>query len=245
MYVVRDRHLIFHACVPVDERGEFLEFEVDGKKHKGKAMFDALNVVVRRALRHREQKDLDMLWYLWGGPLSPWFGKDKMATFESYFVADAEVKHETKNPYFKLIHEKDFCRKILKEFGITSDDGLIVNGHVPVKIEKGESPLKKSGMAVTIDGAFSEAYGDKGYTLVLEPERTFLAQHYHFASVDEAVTTGADIIPSTEEIRRFPKSRLLAETEKGPEIVQLIEVLEMLIQAYRHSDVRENIAIPK
>src|SRR4030095_11569912 len=108
--------------------------------------------------------------------------------------------HETKNPYFALIHEKDFCEKVLVEFGVDPERGLIVNGHVPVKIEKGESPLKRSGKAITIDGAFSEAYGDRGYTLVLEAGRTALAQHHHFESVEGAVEQGADIVPTVTDI---------------------------------------------
>jgi fructose-1,6-bisphosphatase-3 len=241
MYLVRDGHLIFHACVPVNESGEFLEFEVDGKMYKGKALFDALGNVIQRVIRHREQKDLDMLWYLWGGPLSPFFGKDKMATFETYFIDDAELQHEEKNPYFKLINNKDFCKKILSEFGVSSKDGLIVNGHVPVKIEKGESPLKDSGMAVTIDGAFSEAYGDKGFTLVLEANRTYLAQHYHFESVKDSITKGTDIVPTTKEIVKYDKTRLVSDTEMGDEIKKLILILDDLIKAYRSNIVREQL----
>ena len=110
------------------------------------------------------------MWYLWCGPLSPLFGKDRITTLENDLIADAATHVETKNPYFQLIHEVPFCDRILEEFGVDPKRGLIVNGHVPVKIEKGESPLKRSGKAITIDGAFSEAYGDHGFTLVLEPE---------------------------------------------------------------------------
>lgn len=239
MYLIRDNHLIFHACVPVDNQGEFLAMQVDGTEYKGRLLFDALERVLHRAVRHQDQPDLDILWYLWGGPRSPWFGKDKMTTFEGYFIEDTETHHESKNPYFTLIHEKDFCRKILNEFGITSNEGLIVNGHVPVKIEHGESPLKKSGLALTIDGAFSEAYGDKGYTLVLEANRTFIAQHHHFESVTDAITSGSDIVPSVQEIRKFTEPRLVRETEKGSEIAEYISLLELLIQAYRENLIRE------
>lgn len=239
MYLVRDSNLIFHACVPVDEKGEFLEFEVDGRLCKGKAMFDALNNVILRAMRHNEQKDLDMLWYLWGGPISPWFGKDKMSTFETYFLEDKSLHHETKNTYFKLIHDKAFCRKILQEFGVDPERGLIVNGHVPVKLEEGESPLKDSGMAVTIDGAFSEAYGDRGFTLVLEADKTFLAQHHHFESVRESITKGADIVPTLQVLREYPQKRKVADTERGKEIREHISFLEQLINAYRSNLVRE------
>ena len=133
------------------------------------------------------EPDLDQLWYLWSGPLSPLFGKDRITTLERDFIADAEAHHETKNPYFNLIHDSAFCEKVLAEFGVDPVRGLIVNGHVPVKIEKGEDPVKRSGKAITIDGAFSEAYGDYGYTLVLEADRTFLARHHRFESVEAAI----------------------------------------------------------
>lgn len=240
MYLRRDHTLIFHACVPVDGRGEFLGLEVDGRELKGRALFDGLAGVVQRAFRKPETKDLDLFWYLWAGPLSPWFGKDKMATFETYFVADKETHKETKNPYFKFIHERDFCMRILEEFGMRSEDGLIVNGHVPVKIEQGESPLKSSGHAVTIDGAFSEAYGDKGYTLVLDASRTYIAQHHHFESVKDAITSGADIVPTIQDVRTFPKPRLISDTENGDLIRRRIQALENLIGAYRSYKISES-----
>ncbi len=233
MYLSRGEVLIFHACVPVDSEGSFLSFEVDGKARSGRELFDALNTVVARAFRDPVEADLDLIWYLWCGPISPWFGKDKMCTFEGYFLADAEVKKETKNAYFKLIHEKDFCQKVLKEFGIESDKGLIVNGHVPVKIEQGESPVKKSGLAVTIDGAFSEAYGDKGYTLVLDSESIYLAQHHHFQSIEEVIRSGEDIIPEVIPVRDFTAPRSYADTQQGSLMQSEIAILEELVTAYR------------
>ena len=175
MWLRRDDHLIFHGCVPVDEEGRFLPMVVDGEPRAGRALFDALERVVVRSLDTHAAADLDLLWYLWCGPLAPTFGKDRITTLENDLVADPATHDETKNPYFKLIHEAPFCERVLSEFGCDPGRGLIVNGHVPVKIDKGEDPLKRSGKAITIDGAFSEAYGDHGYTLVLEPDRTFLA----------------------------------------------------------------------
>ncbi|MCO6430666.1 MAG: fructose-bisphosphatase class III [Deltaproteobacteria bacterium] len=239
MYLRRDNALIFHACVPVDDEGDFSDLQVDGEARQGKSLFDALEKVVQRSLRSRDQKDLDMLWYLWSGPRSPWFGKDKMATFEGYFIEDKDTHKELKNPYFKLIHNRDFCVKVLAEFGISDPEGLIVNGHVPVKVEQGESPLKESGLAVTIDGAFSEAYGDRGFTLALDRDGIKLAQHHHFESVDEAITAGADIIPVISSIRTYPKARLVIESERAPEILSDIKLLELLIEAYRDNVVRE------
>lgn len=233
MVTTRDDHLIFHGCVPVDEAGAFLPLSVGGREYSGKPLFDAIDRAVAEALDRPETADLDLLWYLWCGPRSPLFGKDRVATFENDLVADPSFHVEVQNPYFSLIHEKDFCRRVLAEFGADPDRGLIVNGHVPVKIDKGEDPLKRSGMAITIDGAFSEAYGDHGYTLVLGPDRTFLAQHYHFDSVDAAIRDGVDIIPKVRTIREWDPPRRVADTERGRALHAEIALLERLADAYR------------
>ena len=239
MYLVRDYNLIFHGCVPVDDDGGFLPMHVDGVEYRGKALFGALDHVIHHAFRYQEQRHLDMLWYLWCGPLSPLFGKDKITTFEGYFIADKATHKETKNPYFKLIHEKEFCRSILADFGVNSEHGLIVNGHVPVKIEQGESPMKASGMAITIDGAFSEVYGDNGFTLVLDSDRTYLARHHHFESITEAITQGADIIPTIQDVCVFDPPRRVADTNEGESLRHEIVALELLIRAYEENILTE------
>lgn len=229
----RDNHLIFHGCVPVDEGGAFLSLAIDGEPRAGRALFDAIDDVVARALNHREPRDLDFLWYLWSGPLSPMFGKDRITTLERDLIEDPALQRETKNPYFTLIHDRAFCERVLEEFGCDRS-GLIVNGHVPVKIDAGESPVKRGGNAITIDGAFSEAYGDHGYTLVLESGRTFLARHHHFESVAAAVRDGVDIIPTLATIRDFDPPRLVGDTEEGERIRADIALLSRLVAAYRH-----------
>jgi fructose-1,6-bisphosphatase III len=239
MWLRRDDHLIFHGCVPVDARGDFLPMNIRGRELRGRALFDEWDAVVQHAVKTNDPHCLDLLWYLWAGPLSPVFGKDKVATFEGHFIADTRTHHETKNPYFELIHEREFCRKVLVEFGCDPERGLIVNGHVPVKLEAGESPLKRSGLAVTIDGAFSEAYGDHGYTLVLEAERTLLALHHHFESVSDAIHEGADIIPSIEQLRTFSPPHTVADTERGEQLRNEIATLEMLISAYEANAIHE------
>ncbi len=235
MALTRDANLIFHGCVPVDDDGNFLPLTVDGTAHRGRALFDAIDTAVHRAFRLRETADTDLLWYLWAGPLSPLFGKDKMTTLERRLIADESTHIETKNPYFKLLHDQGFCRKILTEFDVDPERGLIVNGHVPVKVEEGENPVKASGQAVTIDGAFSEAYGDRGYTLVLESDRTSLALHHHFESVTDAITEGADIIPKIETLRTFDPPRTIGDVARGEEIRREIAALELLLQAYQQT----------
>lgn len=238
MHLVRDDHLVFHGCVPVNDQGDFLPFPIDGEPRRGRALFEALDRLVVRSVEERRGADLDVLWYLWCGPRSPLFGKDRITTLERDLVADKATHAETKNAYFKLIHEPPFCDRVLAEFGVDPQRGLIVNGHVPVKIEKGESPLKRSGKAVTIDGAFSEAYGDHGYTLVIEPERTFLAMHHHFDSVAAAVRDGVDIIPTVSVLRTYDPPRRLGDGERGAELRGEIALLRQLVEAYRSNQLR-------
>jgi len=234
MWTRRDDVLVFHACVPVDDTGQPLSISVDGTPVSGRDLFDAMNSVVRRAVRKRWfalDNDADWLWYLWGGPCSPLFGKDKLATFETYFVADKDAHKEHKNPYFDLMHDPDFMKRIGRLFGC-SDDVLVVNGHVPVKIEKGEQPVKKGGNAVTIDGAFSQAYGDRGYTLVLRPDRIDLCEHSPFRGVAAVLESDADILPTVTTIRSYSKPRTIADTAKGEDLRGRIADLEALVSAY-------------
>ena len=241
LYLRREEHLIFHGCMPVDAKGDFLPMNIDGSPYTGIKLFKEIEKVVYRAIDGRKREDLDLLWYLWSGPESPLFGKDRITTFERDFIVDKTPHHETKNPYFRLIHEAWFCDKILEEFGVDPADGLIVNGHVPVAVEKGESPIKRSGKAITIDGAFSESYGDHGFTLVLEPDRTILAMHYHFESVEAAVLHGADIIPSITVVREWKQPKRVADSWRGRRIKSTIKELERLIDAYRDNDLLQHL----
>jgi fructose-1,6-bisphosphatase III len=243
MYLRREDHLIFHGCVAVDEQGNFLPMIIDGEPYTGRAQFEAIEKLVYRVQETRERDDLDLLWYLWSGPRSPLFGKDRITTLERDLIDDKRAHHETKNPYFRLIHEPWFCEKVLAEFGVDPKDGLIVNGHVPVELEKGESPIKRSDKAITIDGAFSESLGDHGFTLVLEPHRTFLALHYHFESVEAAVVRGADIIPSITVVREWDRPKTVADSQRGRRLRADIKQLERLIVAYRTHELRERQAV--
>jgi fructose-1,6-bisphosphatase III len=242
----RDQALIFHGCVPVDDEGNALKLAVDGRELSGRELFDALDRVVRRNFLKGAQAagdDADWLWYLWTGPVSPLFGKDRMATFETYFVEDKTTHKEHKNPYFKLIHDTEFCARVAADFGLEGES-LIVNGHVPVKVERGDEPVKKGGGAVTIDGAFSEAYGDRGYTLILAPERIALAEHHHFESVAEAITDGADIIPKVTTLRAHASPRRVADTEEGGRIAELAAALEELARGYEEGLLLEDSGPP-
>ena len=236
MVLRREQCLIFHGCLPVDAKGEFIDMPINGKMLHGRELFAEIERTVFRMMdgaRH----EADLLWYLWAGPASPLSGKDKIATFEADLVEDKQAKHESKDAYFSLIHEPWFCDKVLTEFGVDPAEGMIVNGHVPVKMEKGESPLKRSGKAITIDGAFSEVYGDHGYTLVLEADRTLLAEHSHFDSVEAAVKDGADIIPKITVLKEWSTPKRVADSQRGDELRARIGQLERLIAAYENHEV--------
>ncbi len=228
----RDLCAIFHGCVPVDERGDFLPFPIDGEPRRGKALFDAFDMVVQRAFRKRAMADIDLVFYLWIGPRSPCFGKDRMATLETYLIADKATHDEVKNPYFKLIHDATFCGRVLAEFGVDPVHGFIINGHVPVRLDQGEQPIKKSGRAITIDGAFAAAYGDKGFSLVLSAERMYLAQHHHFEG------EGHDIVPTVSDVERYDPPRTVGDTEVGDELRDEAEALEELVHAYETNALR-------
>ena len=231
MWLRRDRCAIFHGCVPCDARGDFLPLVVDGEPRSGRALFEALERVVQRAFRLRAPEDVELVFYLWTGPLSPCFGKDKMATFETYFLADHATHEETKNPYFKLIHDAAFCARVLRELGVDEREGFIVNGHVPVKLDQGEAPIKKSGRAITIDGAFAAAYGDKGFSLVLDAQRMYLAQHHH-------LDHGADIIPTVSDVQVYARPRTVGDTEVGDELRAEVAALEQLVAAFECNLIR-------
>jgi fructose-1,6-bisphosphatase-3 len=246
MWLRRDEALIFHGCVPVDEEGQPLALEVEGHACAGRELFDTLDRVVRGCFRRGAEsanEETDWLWYLWTGPRSPLFGKDRMATFETYFIEDDSTHTETKNPYFQLIQNADFCKRIVRDFGV-SDNTLIVNGHVPVHVEKGEGPVKRGGGAVTIDGAFSEAYGDRGYTLILAPERIAIAEHHHFESISDAITEGADIVPEVSTVRAYDPPRRVADTEEGERLRGRIRALEQLADAYEQGLLLEESGPP-
>jgi len=242
MALVRDHAVIFHACLPVDEDGRYVPLHVDGKNQTGPEIFTAFTKVVKRAFRagskSATENDKDWFYYLWAGPLSPLFGKERMATFETYFIADKTTHKEKAGPWFEWIHDAAFCDQIARDMGVPGD-GFLVNGHVPVRFNQGENPVKRGGNAITIDGAFSEAYGDRGYTLILGPEGNTLAEHHTFPDPETAVREGMDIIPKFTQLRKYEQPRKVGDTERGREIDSVIALLLQLIEAYRVGQLHE------
>ena len=176
------------------------------------------------------------MWYIWTGPNSPVFGKDKMATFERYFIDDPETHKETKNAYYQLLDDEEVINRILREFGLDESHSHIVNGHVPVEIKKGQTPIKCGGKLLIIDGGFSKAYQSKtgiaGYTLVANSHGLNLVEHRPFESAEKAIREETDIVSDTIIVETASHRLHVADTDVGTELKENIAHLEALLEAY-------------
>ena len=201
LYKVYNGNLLYHGCIPLTKDGKFLPVRLFGKTYTGRALYDVLDSYARKgyyAMDDRERiRGQAILWYLWENPDSPVFGKEKMATFERYFVADKALHVEPKNPYYQMLNDEKMADAVLEEFGLSGADAHIINGHIPVEAKAGESPVKCNGKLLIIDGGLSKAYQPKtgiaGYTLIYNSYGLVLAAHEPFTSVAKAVEQGSDI----------------------------------------------------
>ena len=247
LYRYYNKTLMFHGCIPLNPDGSCTEVEFYGQRVKAKSLFDFCETLVREARfaknSETRKRGADFMWYLWCGPKSPLFGKDKMATFERYFVADKDIQKETSDPYFKLVCTDELVDVILKEFGITDHDAVIVNGHIPVKIKKGESPIKVPERLVLIDGGMSKAYqsvtGIAGYTLVYNSRQMYLSEHEPFNSARDTVRTNTDMESRVIPFKTFRERIMVADTDDGREIAGRIADLQMLLDAYRDGTLKQ------
>jgi len=248
MFQVQDGNLKYHGCLPVDQRGEFINFPLGGEVLAGPALLARYEQLARAAFFGDDPADRqagqDAMWYLWCGPQSPLFGRARMTTFERYFVEDSATHEEPKGPYYTLRESEDFCRRVLAAFGGDVERGHIINGHTPVRVRKGERPLLANGKLIIIDGGMSEAYqpvtGIAGYTLIGNSHGLVLAAHEAFTSAEEMIRQEHDVTPQTEQIARFPRRRLIADTDTGQLLRGQLEDLRKLVEAYRHGILVEN-----
>ncbi|MBS6171612.1 MAG: fructose-1,6-bisphosphatase [Clostridiales bacterium] len=250
LYKVYNNNLLYHGCVPLDAKGNLKEVEIFGKKYRGKALYDVLESYVRKgffALDPKEREDgKDTMWYIWLHPDSPLFGKNKMATFERYFLAEKETHIEKKNPYYALLENETVVDNIMIEFGLDpKEDTHIVNGHVPVKRKDGESPIKCNGKVMVIDGGFSRAYqketGIAGYTLVYNSYGLLLVAHEPFESTEAAIKKENDIHSETVVVTRVNERRLVGDTDAGRKLKEQIKDLEWLLASYRNGQIIEKL----
>lgn len=248
MYNVCNSNLLFHASVPLNEDGSLREISLFGTPLKGRALMERIDQTVRAAFDDGAEDDekssaRDFIWYLWCGPESPLFDKSKMATFERYFIADKATWKEEKGWYYRLRDSAEICDRILDDFGVRGQHRHIINGHVPVHVTKGESPIKAEGRLMVIDGGFAEAYhhttGIAGYTLVYHSRGFQLVQHEAFTSTAEAIRNGTDIVSTTQIIEMTGHREMVSETDKGRELRAQIDDLKKLLKAYRKGLIKE------
>ena len=249
LYKVYNGNLLYHGCVPLKEDGNLKSVRIFGHTYKGKGLYEVLESYVRKGFYAMDSKEKergkDIMWYIWLSENSPLFGKDKMATFERYFLAEKETHKEKKNPYYLLLEDEKVICHILKEFGLENKDAHIINGHVPVKTIQGEQPMKANGKLFVIDGGFSKAYqpetGIAGYTLVYHSHGMQLVQHEPFQSRQKAIEEGLDI-KSTNFVLEFNSQRMMVkDTDKGKELVTQIQDLKKLLVAYRTGLIKEKV----
>ncbi|MDX1665552.1 MAG: fructose-1,6-bisphosphatase, partial [Candidatus Promineifilaceae bacterium] len=247
MYRVYNGNLLYHGCLIMNRDGTFKRVRVTGEPLAGRAFLDRVEQMVRRGYfatdPQQRQIGQDLIWYLWSGADSPLFGKDKMATFERYFLEDPATHKETKDPYYELRDEEGTARYILHEFGLDPDRAHIINGHVPVKVRAGESPVKANGRLLVIDGGFSRAYqaqtGIAGYTLIFNSYGLLLASHLSFSSTQQAIEEGHELHSRTEILERNRVRLFVRDTDAGEAIQERIGALQHLLAAYRKGLIKE------
>lgn len=249
MYLVCNSNLLYHASVPLNADGSFKHVRIGQKEYWGRKLLKKTDQLIRNAYFDEDGSDekqfaLDYVWYMWCGPDAPSFDKDKMATFERYFVADKTLHKETKGHYYALRNEAEVCDRILEEFGVKpGPHSHIINGHVPVKTIKGEKPIKADGKLLVIDGGFSKAYqpetGIAGYTLVYHSHGLQLVQHEPFQSRQKAIEEGQDIKSTTLVVEFNSQRMMVKDTDKGSELVTQIQDLMKLLVAYRTGLIKE------
>lgn len=251
LYKVYNNNLLYHGCVPLNEDGTFKAVEIYGKEYKGKALYDILDNYVRKGFvsmdMEERERGRDLMWYIWLHENSPLFGKDKMATFERYFLAEKETHREAKNPYYHFLENEEVMDRILAEFGLAKEGAHIINGHVPVKSKDGESPIKCNGKLLVIDGGFSKAYqketGIAGYTLIYNSYGLILAAHDPFESTEAAIENESDIHSDSKMVKWVPERKCVGDTDIGRELKEKIKDLEKLLDAYYTGTIAEKFTV--
>ncbi|MCR5544753.1 MAG: fructose-1,6-bisphosphatase [Eubacterium sp.] len=244
MYKKYNNNLLFHGCIPMDEKGEFIVLYTDEGKYSGKDLMDFFEEKIIDAYfadefdePEKKSYGVDLMWYMWAGPVSPLFGKDRMATFEHIFLEEKELAKENYNSYYEFSKQPEFCDKIFKEFEMDTEKSHIINGHVPVKVAKGEKPVKADGKLYVIDGGLSKAYHSKtgiaGYTLIFNSHHLALAEHTKY-------DRKGDNTPKVYVTETLPRRLLVKDTDKGEEIKKRIFDLEELVECYRIGLIKEH-----
>ncbi|MGL6106177.1 fructose-1,6-bisphosphatase [Romboutsia sp.] len=248
IYLIANSNLLIHGCIPLNEDGSFMSMKIQGKEYKGRSLMDKMECLAREGYFfedniEQKQYGMDIMWYLWTGKCSSLFGKDKMTTFERYFIEEKETQKEHKNLYFKVRDEEKICNAMFKEFGLDIEESHIINGHVPVESKNGESPIKANGKILVIDGGFSRAYQNKtgiaGYTLIYNSYSLQLVSHEPFTSTEDAISNEKDILSTTVVVEHKVNRKRVRDTDKGEKMAEEIEDLKLLLRAYKKGLIKE------
>jgi len=249
LYKIINGNLLFHGCIPMNQDGNLMTFTIGGKERSGKRFLDYAEKTARKAYYDKRgsaerQFGMDFLWWLWCGRNSPIFGRDRMTTFERRFIADKDTWSEPKNAYYTYYQDPNVCDTLLKEFGLEGKHCHIINGHVPVKARKGESPIKGGGKLLVIDGGFSRAYqstsGIAGYTLIYNSRHYRIVSHQPFAGKWNAIHKNDDIQNDSTVFEKLENRMRVHQTDEGIELQTRVDDLMMLLEAYRSGAVTED-----
>ena len=249
LYKISNGNLLFHGCIPMTDDGKLMSFTIGGKPRSGRDFLDYAEKTARKAYYDKRGSDerqmgMDFLWWLWTGRNSPIFGRDRMTTFERRFIADEKTWVEPKNAYYTYYLDPKCCEKLLAEFGLTGPHCHIINGHVPVKVRKGESPIKGGGKLIVIDGGFSRAYqptsGIAGYTLIFNSRHFRLVSHQPFSGKYNALHNNDDIESESQIFETLETRLRISQTDKGAQLQTRMDDLLLLLEAYRTGAVTEN-----
>lgn len=242
LYLKYNSNLLYHGCVPLDENGQFRKVWIGNKEYAGKELYDVLEYYARKGYYEQDNEEeheygKDIMWYIWSNENSPVYGKEKMATFERYFIDDKDIQVEKKDHYYSLIDNEEVANRILEEFGMDPENSHIINGHMPVKTVQGESPVKCGGKVMIIDGGFSRAYhnttGIAGYTLIYNSHGLRLVSHKTFTSTEDVIENEIDVHTDTVIMENSKQRERVGDTESGKRIREKIKDLEELLHAYR------------
>ena len=247
IYKIFNDNLLIHGCVPMSMFGEFISDNINGRELRGRPYLKKDKKVAREGYfepegSEKRENGKDFLWYLWCGRNSPIFCKDKMKTFERYYLAEKETWEEVKNPFYNFQNDEHISEKVLREFDIDPNIGHIICGHIPIKFKAGESPIKANGKLFIIDGGLSKAYqkttGIAGYTLRYSSYGLTLVAHEPFTSIDNAIINETDLHSEKQIVEKVERKRI-KDTDKGKELMSQIADLERLLEAYKSGIISE------
>lgn len=243
VYKAYNNNLLYHGCIPLNDDGSFMRIHLNNKYYSGKNYLDFVDKTIRQAyLGLYEQKNIDLMYYFWCGRYSPFSGRE-FKTFERMFIEDTDTWIEPSDAYYKYCNDEKICDMILEEFSLKTKRGHIINGHVPVKVKEGESPVKANGKLIIIDGGFCKAYHKKtgiaGYTLISNSRGLRLLEHQSCANIKESLKANQDIesVSCTLELQNYHSST--ADTDLGEEIQCQINDIYHLMLAYQNGLIPE------